>query len=118
MRRPFGGSDRPRVLTAWCRNLAGPLALFLGHEVVGVAVATAKPEVHALGGDDIVVVAGYPAAAGAGGTRQGADGALDCGKQTETLLTGSEKGVTARISSERWKDLRRLTILMTEIITP
>lgn len=83
MRRPFGGSDRPRVLTARCGNLAGPLALFLGHEVVAVAVATAIPEVHALGGDDIVVVACHPAAAGAGGTRQGADGALDCRKQTK-----------------------------------
>lgn len=101
MRRPFGGSDRPRVLAAWRGNLAGPLALVLGHEVVAVAVATAIPEVHALGGDDVVVVACYPAAAGAGGTRQGADGALDCRKQTETLPTGGEKVVTARISSKR-----------------
>lgn len=87
MRRPFGGSDQPRVLATWRGNLAGPLALVLGHEVVAVAVATAIPEVHALGGEDVVVVACYPAAAGAGGTRQGADGALDCRKQTETLPT-------------------------------
>lgn len=39
-------------------------------------MATAIPEVHTLGGDDVVVVAGDPGAAGARRTRQSANGAL------------------------------------------
>lgn len=56
---------------------ARPLALHPGQEVVAVAVATAVPEVDAPGGQDVVVVARNPDAAGAGGSRQRADGALD-----------------------------------------
>lgn len=72
-----------RQLLAGCGHLARPLALCSGHEVVVVAVATAEPELHTLGGDDVIVVAWCPAAAGAGGTRQGADGALNCSKETK-----------------------------------
>lgn len=80
-----GGSGGRRALLARCRHLTRPLALCPGHEVVAVAVATSIPEVHTLGGDDIVVVAGYPAAAGAGSARQGADRALNCSKETEQV---------------------------------
>lgn len=76
------GSDRLGAPLARCRNLARPLALSSGHEVVAVAVATSIPEMLTLGGDDIVVVAWYPVAAGAGSTRQGADRALNCSKET------------------------------------
>lgn len=58
-------------------------------------MATAIPEVHALGGDDVVVVACYPAAAGAGSTRQGADRALNCSKETEKLPTCSLQAIKA-----------------------
>ena len=77
------GSDWARARLARRRNLARPLALGAGHEVVAVTVATSVPEVHALGGDDVEVVAGNPVAAGAGSTRQGADGALNCSRGTE-----------------------------------
>lgn len=63
-------------------NLTRPPTLFQAHKVVAVAVTTAEPEVRALGGDDVVVVAGFPGAAGAGGARQRADGALDCREET------------------------------------
>lgn len=68
---------------ARCREGTGPLALLPGQEVVAVAVATAIPEVCALGGEDVVVVACNPGAAGAGGARQGADGAHNCSTQTQ-----------------------------------
>lgn len=58
-------------------------------------MAAAIPEVHALGGDDVVVVACYPAAAGAGSTRQGADRALNCGKETEKLPTCGLQAIKA-----------------------
>lgn len=38
-------------------NRTCPLALLPGHEVVAVAMAAAIPEVHTLGGDDVVVIA-------------------------------------------------------------
>lgn len=68
---------------AWLRNLTGPLTLLQAHKVVAVAMTTAKPEVHTLGGDDVVVVAGHPSAAGASGARQGANRALNCRQETE-----------------------------------
>lgn len=74
-----GLSDRigwPLLRMAWRRKLTCPLALFLGHKVVAVAMTTTKPEVHALGGGGVVVVAGHPGAAGASSARQGARGAL------------------------------------------
>lgn len=72
---------------ARCREGTGPLALLPGQEVVAVAMATAIPEVRALGGEDVVVVACYPGAAGAGGARQGADGAHNCSTQTQRNRT-------------------------------
>lgn len=45
-------------------------------------MTTAEPEVRTLGGDDVVVVAGHPRAAGAGGARQGANRAPNCGQET------------------------------------
>lgn len=85
-RGPRRGGSSPggrlsRALLAWRGHLTRPLALCPGHEVVAVAVATSIPEMHTPGGDDIEVVAGHPSAAGAGGTRQGADGALNYSKQ-------------------------------------
>lgn len=70
------------VRLAGRRNLTRPPTLFQAHKVVAVAMTTAKPEVHALGGDDVVVVAGYPGAAGASGARQGANRVLDCREET------------------------------------
>lgn len=48
-------------------------------------MATPVPEVHTFGGDDVVVVARCPAAAGAGSTRQGADRALNYSKEREQV---------------------------------
>lgn len=42
-------------------------------------MTTSKPEVCTLGGEDIIVIAGCPGTAGAGSTRQRADGAFDYG---------------------------------------
>lgn len=67
------------------RNRTGPLAIFLCHKVVAVAVTTTEPEVHTLGGDDVVVVAGDPGAAGARGARQSANGALSWGEERSFL---------------------------------
>lgn len=70
-------------------NLTRPPTLFQAHKVVAVAMTTAEPEVRALGGDDVVVVAGFPGAAGAGGARQRADGALDCREETAINCLGA-----------------------------
>lgn len=70
---------------AGCGHLACPLALCSGHEVVIVAVATSKPELLTCGADNIKVVAWCPSTAGAGGARQGADGALDYSKEIEHI---------------------------------
>lgn len=49
-------------------------------------MATAIPEVRALGGGDVVVVAGHPGAAGAGGVRQRANRASDCRQETVIIV--------------------------------
>lgn len=65
----------------WSRSLTHPLALFQGHKIVAVAMTTAVPEVHALGGDDVIVIAGGPGAAGAGSAGQRADRVLNCSRE-------------------------------------
>lgn len=77
---------------AWRRNQTCPLALFLGHKVVAVAMTTTKPEVHALGGDGVVVVAGYPSAAGASSTRQRAKRALNWREEKALYRNASPLG--------------------------
>lgn len=66
---------------AWGRSLTNPLALFQGHKVVAVAMTIAVPEVHALGGDDVIVIAGDPGAAVASSAGQRADGVLNCRRE-------------------------------------
>lgn len=79
--RRHSGSNR--ALLDRRRRRTRTLAFSAGHEVVVVSIATSKPEVNTLCCDDIIVVAGFPAAAGAGGARQRADRALNCSKETE-----------------------------------
>lgn len=90
-----GGPRRSGISSGWSVGpalggggaLAHPLAVGSGHKVVAVAVATAVPEVGALGREDVEVVAGHPAAAGAGGAGQRADGSLNCSTGSRSLQT-------------------------------
>lgn len=99
-----GRRGRLRAPLAPGGSPAAPLALRPGHEVVAVAVATSVPEVHALAGGGVVVVARHPGAAGAGGARQRADGALDCRQDGETwgpLSLARAKKLTLNVFAHR-----------------